>query len=225
MPKISYATESSMVNKPKKVEPKKVQPKKVQPKKNKKKGPKTGFCAPGPDPCTEFVNAPAPDDFFNFNWWEVCCFPYVVCGKIWECCMTLCKNTNQCLVYWIVLQWIICKLSKKVTPHPFIFTYYFYMVLQVLLVTLFFVMFWYWFGPTVLVPIYKQVRDIWWDNSTLPRKRRSRKNKQNQMFRRFCFRKGEIFSSSDKIESLAYKDTPVLYVVFSFIDIFILDLL
>ncbi|CAH0717060.1 unnamed protein product, partial [Brenthis ino] len=102
----------------------------------------------------ERFSAPT-EDVFSHNWWEVFCFPYILCGRIWDCFVSLCSGTNQCLVYWMMIQWIVCKITKLTTPDAIVFPYYFYMFCQVILLTAFFVMLWIFFGKSVVIPYFE----------------------------------------------------------------------
>lgn len=158
------------------------------------------------------------DDVFRYNWWEVFCFPYILCSRFWDCCVSLFAGTNQCLVYWMVIQWLVCKITKITTPDPIIFPYYFYMFCQVILLTLFFIMIWVWFGKTVFTPFFVTFWDV------LPDKEVKFKsmNTSRLSFRRYCFRKGEIFDTSID-SSAATHFSKTLYVFSVIIDFFIID--
>lgn len=161
-----------------------------------------------------------PEDVFKFNWWEIFCFPYILCSRVWDCCASLCSGANQCLVYWLMIQWVVCKISKLTTPDPIIFPYYFYMFCQVIILTVFFVMLWVWFGRTVFVPFFLSI----WTTLAEDEEVTSSANKTRLAFRKYCFRKGEIFDSSYVNESVVHKNTPILYVIVTFIDVFLFDL-
>lgn len=138
----------------------------------------------------ERFHAPT-EDVMQHNWWEVFCFPYILCGRLWDCFVSLCSGTNQCLVYWMVIQWLVCKITKLTTPDALIFPYYFYMFCQVVLLTLMFVMLWIWFGKSVVIPyfeaFYIALMEIDVKNST---------NTTRLAFRKYCFRKSEIFDNT-----------------------------
>lgn len=133
------------------------------------------------------------DNIFKYDWYEMFCFPYILCSRFWECFMSACSGTNMCLIYWLVIQWIVCKITQLTTPDPIIFPYYFYMFCQVFIATAFFAYLWYLFGNTVVIPYFQAfykafVVDEESQNSTLT-------NTTRLSFRRYCFRKGELFDS------------------------------
>lgn len=130
------------------------------------------------------------EDVFTHNWWEVFCFPYILCGRIWDCFVTLCAGTNQCLVYWMGIQWIVCKITQITTPNAIIFPYYFYMFCQVILLTAFFVLIWIWFGKSVLTAYFGAFYLALTDGKT------SVANTSRLSFRRYCFKKSEIFNTA-----------------------------
>lgn len=130
----------------------------------------------------------ANDDVFRYNWWEVFCFPYILCSRLWECCVSLCAGTNQCLVFWMGLQWIICKITKMTTPDPVIFPYFFYVFCQVILLTATFILIWIWIGNSVIIPYFKAY--YYALTNTHPEVEH---NVTALAFRRYCFRKSEIF--------------------------------
>lgn len=132
------------------------------------------------------------DDVFRYNWWEVFCFPYILCARLWDCCVSLCAGTNQCLVYWMMIQWIVCKITRLTTPDPIIFPYYFYMFCQVILLTVLFGLIWHWIGKSVVIPYFKAYINAFASEEIpgVPKRNMSR-----LAFRRYCFRKGEIFDT------------------------------
>lgn len=156
------------------------------------------------------------DDVFRYNWWEVFCFPYILCARFWECCVSLCAGTNQCLVYWMMIQWLVCKITKITTPNPIIFPYYFYLFCQVILLTLVFVMLWVWFGKTIVIPFFV----TFWEVLTDTEPQETRKNITRLSFRRYCFRKGEIFDTTLDSGSIRHGST-VVNVFVLFLNIFI----
>lgn len=134
------------------------------------------------------------DDIFRYNWWEVFCFPYILCARVWECCVTLCAGTNHCLIYWMVIQWLVCKLTKITTPDPIIFPYFFYVFCQVIVLTVGFIILWNLFGRTILIPYFVS---FWTAFSEGPAPETPKKNTTKLSFRRYCFRKSEIFDTKD----------------------------
>lgn len=159
------------------------------------------------------------EDVFRINWWEIFCFPYIICSRVWDCCASLCSGNNQCLIYWMMIQWVVCKISKLTTPNPMIFPYYFYMYCQVLLLTIVFVFIWACFGRSVFIPFIMSIYNTFMEIDDT-----ASANTTRLSFRRYCFRKGEIFDSSFKSSSVMHKNTPIFNVVFTFIDIFIFNL-
>ncbi|PZC70771.1 hypothetical protein B5X24_HaOG214932 [Helicoverpa armigera] len=132
------------------------------------------------------------DDVFKYNWWEVFCFPYILCARLWDCCCSICAGANQCLVYWMMIQWLVCKITRLTTPDPIIFPYYFYVFCQVFLLTAFFILLWHWFGRTVVIPYFYAFYEAFVED--MPNKA-SAKNRTRMSFRKYCFRKGEIFDT------------------------------
>lgn len=139
------------------------------------------------------------DDVFRYNWWEVFCFPYILCARVWDCCVSLCAGTNQCMVYWMIIQWVVCKITRLTTPNAIIFPYYFYMFCQVILLTLFFALLWYWFGKTIVVPYFVAFYNALTEAIEVTGSR----NASRLSFRRYCFRKGEIFDSTLETNNLS----------------------
>lgn len=156
------------------------------------------------------------DDVFRYNWWEVFCFPYILCTRFWDCCVSLCAGTNQCLVYWMMIQWLVCKITRLTTPDAIIFPYYFYMFCQVILLTAFFVLIWIWFGNTVIIPYFVAFyhafidADVEEGNVTETRLR----------FKKYCFRKGEIFDSTVDGGGIVLPSRPVTLITF-IVDVFV----
>ncbi|CAG4964072.1 unnamed protein product [Colias eurytheme] len=138
----------------------------------------------------ERFHAPT-EEVFQHNWWEVFCFPYILCGRLWDCFVALCSGTNQCLVYWMMIQWVVCKITRITTPDPIMFPYYFYMFCQVILLTLFFIMLWIWFGKSIIIPYFHAFYVAITEDEDA-----SVGNTSRLSFRRYCFRKSEIFDSS-----------------------------
>lgn len=136
----------------------------------------------------------AADNIFKYDWYEICCFPYILCGRFWEFFMSACTGTNMCLIYWLIIQWFVCKITQLTTPDPIIFPYYFYMFCQLFMAVAFFAYLWYLFGNTVIIPYFQAfykaftVDERFQPNSTST-------NTTRLSFRRYCFRKGELFDS------------------------------
>jgi hypothetical protein len=151
------------------------------------------------------------EDVFKYNWWEVFCFPYILCARFWDCCVSLCAGTNQCMVYWMVIQWIVCKITKLTTPNAIIFPYYFYMFCQVILLTIFFIFLWHWFGRTVLIPYFVAFYEAIVEDE-LPV---VHQNATRLAFRKYCFRKGEIFDSTvDFNSAISFIPRTAIFVTF-----------
>lgn len=151
----------------------------------------------------------ANDNVFRYNWWEVFCFPYILCHRIWDCFITLCAGTNQCLVYWMGIQWLICKITKLTTPDPIVFPYFFYMFCQVILLTAFFIYLWLIMGNKYIIPYfkeyYKQLEGFEYEdeNETATR----------MTFRKYCFRKSDIFSAPYDAGCINTQNAILQYVV------------
>lgn len=160
------------------------------------------------------------DDVFRYNWWEVFCFPYILCARFWDCCVSLCAGTNQCLVYWMMIQWVVCKITRLTTPDPIIFPYYFYMFCQVILLTTFFALLWVWFGKSVVIPFFQAFADAFSDEPSAP----PRRNKTRVYYRKYCFKKGEIFDTPIDGSSLPLPSYPTTIIGF-IIEVFIYDVL
>lgn len=161
----------------------------------------------------ERFSAPT-EDIGTHNWWEVFCFPYILCGRMWDCFITLCSGSNQCLVFWMAIQWVVCKITKMTTPGAIIFPYYFYMFCQVAVLTLFFVLLWTSFSKTVLLPYFQSFYLAMID------KEMPAVNTTPTTFRRYCFRKSDLF---DKTYSSAILPMPRYYNVLPFFVDFIID--
>lgn len=142
----------------------------------------------------ERFHAQTGDTLFRYDWYEICCFPYILCNRFWEFFMSVCTGSNMCLIYWLIIQWIVCKITKLTTPDPIIFPYYFYMFAQVFIATALFAYLWYLFGNTVIIPYFQAFYKAFTqdehrsENSTTP-------NTTRLSFRRYCFRKGELFEA------------------------------
>lgn len=160
------------------------------------------------------------EEVFGYNWWDVFCFPYILGARIWDCCVSLCAGTNQCLVYWMMIQWLVCKITKLTTPDPIIFPYYFYMFCQVILLTLFFVMVWRYIGTSVVIPYFMAYYEAWMEVEETQKP----KNATRLSFRKYCFRKGEIFDTPYENSSLLLKNGPIT-IVSLLIEVFIYDVL
>lgn len=131
------------------------------------------------------------DEVFKYNWSEVFCFPYVLCTRFWDCCVSICAGTNQCVVYWMMIQWLVCKITHLTTPDPILFPYYFYVFCQVILLTSFFILLWVWFGKTIIIPYFYAFYEAFVEDITeVPPKNASRLS-----LRKYCFRKSEIFDT------------------------------
>lgn len=141
----------------------------------------------------ERFRAAANDNLFRYDWYEICCFPYILCNRFWECFMSMCTGSNMCLIYWLIIQWIVCKITKITTPDPIIFPYYFYMFCQVFLLTAVFAYIWYLFGTTVFIPYFKAFYIAFMEDERKSDKPTA--NTTRLSFRRYCFRKGELFDS------------------------------
>lgn len=151
------------------------------------------------------------EDVFKYNWWEVFCFPYILCARIWDCCISLCSGTNQCLIYWMMIQWVVCKITRITTPDPIIFPYYFYMFCQVILLTTLFIVLWNLFGMSVLIPYFEAFYNAFNEEEA---KAPPKRNVTRLSFRRYCFRKGDIFDTSiDSGGSLTYPNYATTFFV------------
>lgn len=168
----------------------------------------------------ERFHAPT-EDVFTHNWWEVFCFPYILCGRLWDCFVSLCSGTNQCLVYWMMIQWIVCKITKLTTPDAIVFPYYFYMFCQVILLTLFFVFLWIFFGKSVVIPYFESFYVALSGKDTT-----STVNTTRLSFRRYCFRKSDIFNSSldNSAGYIEMKHSTSVYVITMLVNYFINDI-
>lgn len=171
----------------------------------------------------ERFHAPT-EDVFKFNWWEVFCFPYILCSRVWDCFVSMCSGTNQCLVYWMMIQWCICKITQFTTPDPIIFPYYFYMFCQVILLTLFFTLVWVWFGKTVVIPFFIAAWEGLIDEES-PVKSSSNATLLRLAFRRYCFRKGEIIDTAVKNDASSYQSTVISNILLSVLSGFVHDLI
>lgn len=136
----------------------------------------------------------AIDNIFTYDWYEICCFPYILCHRVWEFFMSVCSGGNMCLIYWLIIQWLICKITKMTTPDPIIFPYYFYMFCQVFVATALFIYIWYLFGNTVFIPYFQAFYLAFTQDDQTPRNSTA-PNATRLSFRRYCFRKGELFDS------------------------------
>lgn len=166
----------------------------------------------------ERFSAPT-EDVFSHNWWEVFCFPYILCGRLWDCFVSLCSGTNQCLVYWMMIQWIVCKITKLTTPDAIVFPYYFYMFCQVILLTAFFVMLWIFFGKSVVIPYFEAFYAAIIDGGNPPSSNTTRLS-----FRRYCFRKSEIFDTTLDSSAGVQQTSGFTFVYTVFIDFIIHEL-
>lgn len=134
------------------------------------------------------------NNMFKYDWYEICCFPYILCNRFWEFFMSACSGSNMCLIYWLVIQWVVCKITKLTTPDPIIFPYYFYMFCQVFMATAMFAYIWYLFGNTVIIPYFQAFYKAFLEDERSSDKSAST-NTTRLSFRRYCFRKGELFDS------------------------------
>lgn len=177
---------------------------------------------PPPIRCDEIqgekFSAPT-EDVFTHNWWEVFCFPYILCGRVWDCFVSLCSGTNQCLVYWMLIQWVVCKITQLTTPDPIIFPYYFYMFCQVVLLTGLFVLIWLWLGKSVVIPYFQSFYRALVEDETL-----DALNTTRLSFRRYCFRKSEIFDNSLESASAILRPS-YTYIISVVVDYIIYDML
>lgn len=145
-----------------------------------------------------------PQETFSFNWMDMFCFPYMLCARFWDCCVSLCAGTNQCLVYFMLLQWCMCKVARCTTPDPLVYPYYFYMFCQVFSMTAAVVGIWFFFGQSFIIPylksFYQALLDVG-EISPPPAKGPGQSSKSSKSganvarmaFRKYCFRKSEIF--------------------------------
>ena len=138
---------------------------------------------------------------------------------MWECFVSLCSGTNQCLVYWMMIQWVVCKITRLTTPDPIVFPYFFYLFCQVILLTLFFVTIWILFGKTIFIPYFQTIY------YTLTGKDPTRApNTTRLSFRRYCFRKSEIFDTTLDNSGALQQSNAFVYLYTFFIDYIIHDL-
>lgn len=148
----------------------------------------------------------------SFDWWEVCCFPYTLLMKLWDCCMSLCNGTNQCIVYWLMVQWLVCKISQFTTPDPILYPYYFYAFGQVFGLTALFIYLWYLIGDSAVIPYFQAMWKalLGLDDESLPPSGLP----QRLTLRKYCFRKSEIFdvSSFDQTNAADLVSCPVVLV-------------
>lgn len=142
----------------------------------------------------ERFHSQANDNIFKHDWYEICCFPYILCHRVWDFFMSVCAGGNMCIIYWLIIQWIVCKITKLTTPDPIIFPYYFYMFCQVFVATAVFAYVWYLFGNTVFIPYFQAFYKAFTEEDLL-RKNTTSTNTTRLSFRRYCFRKGELFDS------------------------------
>lgn len=142
----------------------------------------------------ERFRAQTGDNLFTYDWYEICCFPYILCNRFWEFFMSVCTGSNMCLIYWLIIQWIVCKITKLTTPDPIIFPYYFYMFCQVFIATALVAYIWYLFGNTVVIPYFQAFYKAFMDDGRRSDNSTSH-NTTRLSFRRYCFRKGELFDS------------------------------
>ncbi|KPI96733.1 hypothetical protein RR46_12763 [Papilio xuthus] len=167
--------------------------------------------------CTKLAQAQMfvqEDDSVGFNWIEILCYPYIVCGKAWEFCVRICAGTNACMVCWLIMQWIMCKISAYGAPDPVLFPYYFYIFCQVVLMSLIFACLWFFFGKPVVYPYLLAVYN------TLTDSKGPNNGSRRMALRRYCFKKSEIFgtsvesgSASQNIDVYAHTVSAALYLL------------
>ena len=162
------------------------------------------------------------EEVFGYNWWDVFCFPYIIAARLWDCCVSLCAGTNQCLVYWMMIQWLVCKITKLTTPDPIIFPYFFYMFCQVILLTLFFYYLWRQWGHSMIIPYFVAYYEAWINDEEIVYE--APKNTTRLSFRKYCFRKGEIFETPYENSAISMK-TGSVTMVSLFVEMFIYDVL
>lgn len=166
----------------------------------------------------ERFHAPT-EEVFSHNWWEVFCFPYILCGRLWECFVSLCSGSNQCLVYWMMIQWVVCKITRITTPDAIVFPYFFYLFCQVILLTLFFVLLWVFFGKTIIIPYFQSFYYALTNTEAI-----NPVNITRLSFRRYCFRKSEIFDTTLDNSGFTQQSDTFIYLYTFFIDYIIYDL-
>lgn len=154
----------------------------------------------------ERFHAQTGDTLFRYDWYEICCFPYILCNRFWEFFMSVCTGSNMCLIYWLIIQWIVCKITKLTTPDPIIFPYYFYMFTQVFIATAFFAYIWYLFGNTVIIPYFVAFYKAFTDDERKSEQNSTAPNTTRLSFRRYCFRKGELFDTPPDTEIKSLKN-------------------
>lgn len=154
-------------------------------------------------------------------WWEVCCFPYFTCVQLWGSCISLCSCQNsQCLFFWMLIQWVSCKIRNLTTLDPIFYPYYFYIYGQVIFLTILFVMLWILYGKSVVIPFFTTVYStlIGGDLNSTAKRLRSKSKK-------YCFKKEEIFNSPSVSQSVVQENSLVLNIIFPLVNMFMFDLL
>ncbi|PZC70772.1 hypothetical protein B5X24_HaOG214933 [Helicoverpa armigera] len=129
------------------------------------------------------------DDAGSYSIWDILCLPYAMCSKVWDFCSTICAGANQCMICLMCVQYCCCKLQRLTTPDPIIFPYYFYMYCQVIVLTVGFLLIWFFFGKSVFLPFLRAVYEAFFPPKDLIR------NATRASFRKYCFRKGEVFNT------------------------------
>lgn len=165
-------------------------------------------------PCSNLVDEKfflQAEDDSDYDFWKIFCFPYKICSKICDSCLGLCTGANQCVLFLMVLQWCVCKITRCTNPDPIIFPYYFYMFCQIILLTIFFWLLWLALGKTVVLPFFTTIYEVFMGEDKPPPP--PPENMTRMSFRKYCFRKSELFNTPPETSS-GFQFRPIMVITF-----------
>lgn len=148
-------------------------------------------------PCPVLEEQPyyQTDDSFTYTFCQIFCCPYTVCMKIWKYIMSMCTGLNQLVIFILMIQWCLCKITRATTPDPIAFSYYFYMFGQIIFLTLLFVFLWYFVGKTIVFPFFNAFYSAFVDDFQTTNPKNASGSPTRLSLRKYCFRKGDLFDA------------------------------
>ena len=162
-------------------------------------------------PCADFQDKfiLQTDEDSKFDFWAIFCFPYKICSQICETCGALCTGSNQFMIFLMMLQWCVCKITRCANPDSIIFPYYFYMFCQIIILTVVFGLLWMYFGKTFVLPFFTTLYEAFVEDYKPP----MQKNSTRLSFRKYCFRKSELFVTPPQAEmSSGFQFRPIMVI-------------
>lgn len=139
-----------------------------------------------------YIKPPEPM-IIQSSFQDILCCPLTTIGRIYDFCSATLAGVHYCLLCWLVIHCISSKWTRYTTPDPVFCPYYFFLMSQILVVSVFFLLIWVWCGEYFILYFRAAIDACSPEPNATKSVLQDGTNLTKMVYRKFCFVKSDLF--------------------------------